>query len=354
MTQSRRGFTLVELLIVIAIIGVLMGLLIPAVQAARERARQATCMNNQKQLALAMVSVATKGKGAFPGWAVEQKVVNGVMVVPWTVKLLAELDEQSLRDQLLANDGSFPYLEPPRLEVFICPSDASTNPKLGKLTYVVNSGMPDAMELDAGMASDLAANGVCHDQRPGRRGPSVMLGKDIKDGANSTFILSENVHKDEQIGNQLCTWLAPIQQTWQMNGASFPANQVNNSLNPEQRYGMVWPLPSLSDAPGPLPPNVFHPINRDLRDPSTAAQEYGALGTAFARPASEHPEIFIAAFCEGNAKDISENIDFKVYQQLMTPNGLKAAYADNPNAPFEKVLQLEKRFMSPPLTDGDY
>jgi len=50
----KRGFTLVELLVVIAIIGVLIGLLLPAVQAARESARRSSCINNLKQLGLAM------------------------------------------------------------------------------------------------------------------------------------------------------------------------------------------------------------------------------------------------------------------------------------------------------------
>ncbi|RIK87190.1 MAG: hypothetical protein DCC67_02145 [Planctomycetota bacterium] len=356
MSTTRRGFTLVELLIVIAIIGVLMGLLIPAVQAARERARQATCTNNQKQLAMAMVSVATSGKGGFPGWADEIKLAtNQKMVVPWTVKLLAPLDEQTLRDQLLANDGTFNYNQPPKLEIFVCPSNAGTNPKVGSLTYVVNSGMPDPAELDAGMSSDLKANGVCHDQRTGRMGPTVQLGKDVKDGANSTLLLAENVHKDEQIGSTLCTWLAPLQQQpITQPGKPFTAAMVNIVLNPEQRFGMVWPLPSLSNAPAGPGPKDFQPINRDLRQGAAASRPYSDEGTAFARPASEHPELFIAAFCEGNARDIRENIDFRVYQQLMTPDGLKAAYADNPGAPFEKTLPLAQRFMNPPLTDGDY
>ena len=74
---SRRGFTLVELLVVIAIIGTLVGLLLPAVNAARERARQLTCSNNLGQLAKATFSYATNGKGVFPGWTQLQKLSSG-------------------------------------------------------------------------------------------------------------------------------------------------------------------------------------------------------------------------------------------------------------------------------------
>ena len=349
-SSSRCAFTLVELLVVIAIIGTLVGLLLPAIQAVRERARQAACLNNIGQLGKAMNNYVTSVKDAFPGWASYERLAQPAgdqLPVPWSAKLLAQLDQQGLRDQMLQNNG-FPYDAPPRLDVFICPSDVQTNEDIGALTYVVNAGMPDPMDdtlpSSYGGTADLKANGVCFDLRPWKN-PSrakVTSGmKGLRDGADTTMLIAENTHKD-----QPTTWLGPVNSSA---GPIGPDTQPDMDENPEQRYGMIWVVGS--NPPGPPDQKEFQPIGRDTRPDSQSGSNYTMpdpyASYAFARPASTHAGVFNVAFCGSSAKAVSNDIEYRVYQQLMTSDGQKAADPADPD-------NYLKDYMIPPLAAGDY
>mgnify|MGYP003342975382 CR=1 FL=1 len=86
------GFTLVELLVVIAIIGTLVGLLLPAVQVAREAARRSTCGNNLKQLGLACHTFLEQRRTFPPG------AVGGYYDYSWIVMILPGIEEQRVYD----------------------------------------------------------------------------------------------------------------------------------------------------------------------------------------------------------------------------------------------------------------
>ena len=86
---SRRGFTLIELLVVIAIIAVLIALLLPAVQAAREAARRAQCVNNMKQIGLAMHNYESSN-GCFPPGE------KGCCWGTWNVFILPYVEQSAL------------------------------------------------------------------------------------------------------------------------------------------------------------------------------------------------------------------------------------------------------------------
>ena len=65
--KYKAGFTLIEMLVVIAIVGILMGMFIPSLGKAKKHARKVECMSNLKQLYMASVRYATDGSGSFPG-----------------------------------------------------------------------------------------------------------------------------------------------------------------------------------------------------------------------------------------------------------------------------------------------
>ena len=173
---SRRpirplGFTLVELLVVIAIIGTLVALLIPAVQAARATARQAQCMNNLRQLGMAMVSFESS-KQRLPGYAQLVKRANDEWVgaevdsegkieienedtkaaawnISWATMILPQMERQDFWDRLVDETvevgGTGGELEVMPIESFICPSDSDVTSQVGlaALTYSANTGAWD-------------------------------------------------------------------------------------------------------------------------------------------------------------------------------------------------------------------
>jgi prepilin-type N-terminal cleavage/methylation domain-containing protein/prepilin-type processing-associated H-X9-DG protein len=118
------GFTLVELLVVITIIGVLIALLLPAVQMAREAARRAQCSNNMKQTMLAM-HLYCEQKGVFPAGDSDEAYwrQNGNMVT-WAVYLLPFLEMENVtRGVDLTNTGYTSPIFRARVQSYCCPSD---------------------------------------------------------------------------------------------------------------------------------------------------------------------------------------------------------------------------------------
>ena len=103
--KQRLAFTLIELLVVISIIGVLIALLLPAVQAARESARRTKCVNNLKQLGVAMHTYESASR-CFPPGYVSNFDTSGTDTGPgwgWAAMLLPQFEQKPLFDAINFN-----------------------------------------------------------------------------------------------------------------------------------------------------------------------------------------------------------------------------------------------------------
>jgi prepilin-type N-terminal cleavage/methylation domain-containing protein/prepilin-type processing-associated H-X9-DG protein len=143
--MKRRGFTLIELLVVIAIIAVLIALLLPAVQAAREAARRAQCVNNLKQLGLALHNYHSVNNCFPSSRPADDPVNNDSNAMSMWVALLGQLEQQPLFNawnfSITWNDpsvsGVYAFSCIPavnttvastKLNVFLCPTDTTQQP----------------------------------------------------------------------------------------------------------------------------------------------------------------------------------------------------------------------------------
>ena len=137
-SRSRRGFTLIEVLVVIAIIGFLIALLLPAVQAARAAARRAQCTNNLKQIGLALHGYHG-AFGSLPQGQLESSIGKSV----WT-RILPQLEQQPLYNAINQNVSIFSIenrtIQSVGLGLFSCPDDPGATVREGEPSILVSYG----------------------------------------------------------------------------------------------------------------------------------------------------------------------------------------------------------------------
>jgi len=134
--RVRHGFTLIELLVVVAIIAILVSLLMPAIQSAREGAFRSQCMNNMKQLGIALASYEAIAKSYPPGsvWrggSDVQASKNAKLGENWAILILPFLEQQPLYNQVnfskYINEAANATVRSRPLAVMRCPSDTFSN-----------------------------------------------------------------------------------------------------------------------------------------------------------------------------------------------------------------------------------
>jgi prepilin-type N-terminal cleavage/methylation domain-containing protein/prepilin-type processing-associated H-X9-DG protein len=189
---SRSGFTLVELLAVIAIIGTLVGLLLPAVQAARESARNATCSNNLRQVGLAVLNYEN-AKGRLPAQGSPPEITNAQkQYYSFIIPILPGLEQQATYDAIVkaANVATNVYpwgiaaCQTTRIPALECPSD----PKVVALSAANTAGRPTNYHCNRG--DYLQFGGGVAARSPFNPTTSCTL-KKVTDGLSKTLMCAE-------------------------------------------------------------------------------------------------------------------------------------------------------------------
>lgn len=366
--SPNRAFTLVELLVVITIIGMLMALLVPAVNSARASARNAQCVNNLRQLGLGLISYQT-AKQELPGYVqpVQRsdktwlEIEGGTLStstydsvepvnpaadklrsrISWLALILPQVEAQDTWDRLKDGtvnsttvvDSTLRAVKP--IELFLCPADTElkTDPKNAGASYVANTGGWDLDDTGALIAfvkntsGDLKENGVFFNQHVA---PVTHRVDTIRDSVSSTIMLSENIHKNTDY-----SWMGVVGT-----GANFFG---------EQQLGCVW-VASLT-------PQTE--TNKNLKQQPISKEEGGAAflqdEALYVRPSSSHPGGAVnVVMCDGSTKTLKVDIDYKVYQALMTPEGRQCVDPTDNSAAKSNMDPMLTFRTRPPLAEGDF
>jgi len=351
--RSRRAFTLVELLVVIAIIGTLVGLLLPAVQAAREAARRSQCTNNLKQIMLGMHN-HHDAKQKFPntvGWGDNY---GGAYYFSDKVYLLPFIEEATKWNALSGakdggsyfpgwSEGAVPAQNTNALntsvKVFKCPSNPNTiGDGKANHTYAINMGTAfDAPHATTGarQANDGRHNGVMssgHASPQNWNDPPRTMGQ-IADGTSKTAAYSEfvvetwsgNITNDPKLHrSQVYNW-ASGNSTAEVRNSCLGLTSLNDAGGGRIMRGGSWSW-GLAAA-GAAYSHTMMPNEKSCHTWNDAG-DWGGSNTLAAT--SEHPGVVNVGMLDGSIRSVSNNVANDVWWAMGTRAGRENA-ADSEN-----------------------
>ncbi len=223
----RSAFTLVELMVVIAIIGLLVGLLLPAVQAVRESARRMQCQNNLHQIGIALHNYHAAFRKLPPGGIEVRPETPGGKQIAWSALVLPFLEQSAAYSRI---DFNYPFDHPfnrevaaTPIETYLCPSTA----RLDLLTRGMGATDYGGIYGERIVSTNYPPRGVLiHDR--------AIRFRDITDGLTRTLMISEDANfRDGQ-------WI----NAWNLFDQAFPINRAPpfendiRSMHPQGANGL--------------------------------------------------------------------------------------------------------------------
>jgi prepilin-type N-terminal cleavage/methylation domain-containing protein/prepilin-type processing-associated H-X9-DG protein len=331
-SMRHRAFTLVELLVVIAIIGVLVALLLPAVQAAREAARRMQCLNHERQLAIAAHNFHDQNKN-FPAGVYQLKFSAAPQFrgVSLYVKLLPFLEQANLAagwdetDPLNNTVGGTSAKTAQKIKVLLCPSDyLKDNPILtGTLHYGLTSygGNGGTRSYDPQQATN---DGIFYCLGPGSEtapaGQPVRM-SEVTDGLSNTVLFGERSHTDA-INDMLAG------QVGSGGGGGGGAGGSGVMVN---KMGAVggWGSSAGRLAAGDVTLSAAAPLNYRIRQGTSAsAYQQTLYNQRICAFGSNHSNGANFAMGDGSTRFISQTLSQATLTLLCVRNDGSAAIAD--------------------------
>ena len=336
--RIRRGFTLVELLVVIAIIAILIGLLLPAINAAREAGRRANCVNNLKQIGLGLLNFAN-ASGRFPGTAKWQN--NQAKGWSFLEKILPYIEYGTLYNGLDQNPGTEPgsmdmsstsdknvVALNTRIKEFICPSNPNnpyqkpnSTPPQGALTNYKAMGATYAASLSCLKTGTAPYGGTdaasIHPDGALFPGEGTRIA-DLVDGTSHTILCVET------IDNSCSRWAVGTEVVL----CGMESTVIGTVAQPTSPPASYW-APAGFDGTwgenGTLGSKKTY-LAYDFSPSGSEKGKYEAVDTTICPlppaygPSSSHPAVANHLFGDGSVQTLSKKIDIAAYFFMITKN----------------------------------
>jgi prepilin-type N-terminal cleavage/methylation domain-containing protein/prepilin-type processing-associated H-X9-DG protein len=295
---ARRAFTLLELIVVLAIVAILIALILPAVQSAREISRRTKCSTNLRQIGLALASYESV-HGTFP--------LGSLKGYSCHVALLPFVEQKVVDDQIdFAQDADIgnPHVCQTRIAIYLCPSDYasrySDSNRFATSSYACNYGTGVQRYGYNGLFAHIDIGGKW------RQGP--VDAADITDGLSTTIAMSEILVGDGSGSDDRTNWNTATSFTSPNELELFAAECQTGAVSFGQRFhrGRPW---TFGEASFTWYNHVLTPHCQSCYN-GTKVQE-GAYSAA-----SSHPNVVQSLFADGHVAPTSSAIEISAWRSL--------------------------------------